>query len=89
MHFGSKCKYFHNSLTLHIYIERESAAMVLRETQNLPVLHVHISNLKVQTANPNHWTLSSYWNIIGDQILFYFEIGYKVCWSNDFRTIQN
>jgi hypothetical protein len=41
-----------------------------------PVFSVRISNLKVQTVDPNCWTWSSYWNILEDQIHF-FLIGEK------------
>jgi hypothetical protein len=77
------------------YIYREWGYGTSQSTKP-PVLRVRISNLKVQMSDLNRWTSSSYWNILGDQILCFFFLifcyflnGYKVCWSNDFYTIQN
>jgi hypothetical protein len=46
-------------------------------------------------TDPNSWTWSTYWNILGDQIIYiyiylkcYFLDGYKVSWSKDFWITQ-
>jgi hypothetical protein len=78
----------------YIYIYRLWGYDVLWNTKFF-VFRVCILNLKVQTADLSSWTWYSNWNNFGDQILYFFEKfyyfldGYKVCWSNDFYTIQN
>jgi hypothetical protein len=65
----------------YIYIEWDYGAL---QSTKSPVLRVRISNLKVQTADPNRWTWSSYWNILRDQILYFFWIFFAI-----FKWVQS
>ena len=59
--------------SIKIYIEMAYGTCT---STDATVLVHRISNSKVQITDPNHWIWSPYWNILGDQILHFFEFFY-------------
>jgi hypothetical protein len=68
MHLGSKCKRFHNSLTLSLYIY--SYATVSHEVQNVFGTSRRISHFHTQNTDPIVQSVLHIKNRLGGQIIY-------------------
>ena len=79
----------HHSPSLYIYVEIGYCALGSKEPLVLPA---RISIFKVQIVDPNRSTCSPYWNVLGDQILHFFEfflLFIKPLWKPQIRWSRN